>query len=29
MHDALTAMGFAPQLEPTARERLRFVLGNC
>ena len=29
MHDALTAMGFAPRLEPTAPERLRFVLGNC
>jgi predicted ArsR family transcriptional regulator len=29
MHDALTAMGFAPQLEPTAPERPRFVLRNC
>lgn len=29
MHDALTAMSFAPRLEPTAPERLHFVLGNC
>lgn len=27
--DALTAMGFAPHREPTAPERLRFVLHNC
>ena len=29
MHDALTAMGFAPRLEPTAPDRLRFVLRTC
>ena len=29
MQDALTALGFAPQPEPDAPERARFVLGNC
>ena len=29
MHDALTAMGFAPRLEQTAPDRLRFVLRTC
>ena len=29
MLDVFTAMGFAPRLEPTAPERLRFVLDNC
>jgi predicted ArsR family transcriptional regulator len=29
MHDALTAMGFAPRLEPAAPDRLRFVLRTC
>jgi predicted ArsR family transcriptional regulator len=29
MHDALSAMGFAPRLEPTAPDRLHFVLRTC
>jgi predicted ArsR family transcriptional regulator len=29
MHDALTAMGFAPRLAPSAPDRLRFVLRSC
>jgi predicted ArsR family transcriptional regulator len=29
MQDALTALGFAPRLEPAGPDRLRFVLHNC
>jgi predicted ArsR family transcriptional regulator len=29
MQDALTALGFAPRVEPAGADGWRYVLGNC